>query len=31
VYDECWIAHSLKTTSETVARCDTGGKLQFEQ
>lgn len=31
VYDECWIAHSLKATSETVSRCDKSGKLQFEQ
>ncbi len=31
VYDECWIAHSLVQGSEPVPRCETAGKLQFEQ
>lgn len=31
VYDECWIARALKPSNEAVPRCETAGKVQFEQ
>lgn len=30
VYDECWVAKSLKLGNKPVPRCETAGKLQFE-
>ncbi|MBN8886307.1 MAG: hypothetical protein J0I77_11355 [Rudaea sp.] len=30
VYDECWIAQSLKPGNTSVPRCERAGKLQFE-
>jgi hypothetical protein len=31
VYDECWIARRQDPNVESVARCDTGGTVQFEK